>query len=400
MAPLRPAWVLSLLALTWAALGCGSASTTVLSPSALAGRCGVTLDVSAPSISAAGGAGVVRIQTNRECAWVIPPQPSWVKLTQPATMQGPAEIAFVVDENRSTSLRSWEVVVADQRAMISQEAASCTWSLSPSKLSIDASGGDAQVVLTTEEFCAWELPSPVSWIAVVPARGRGTAEITVRVSRNAGSARTGNVRVSSAAVEVTQREAPAAVICTFTLTPGSLTTTAAGGSVSVSVNSPAGCAWTVTGAPNWVTVSSEGGMGSATLSIAVAANTGPSRTAALMVAGREFRIEQARLACTYAVTPDQFTLSQKQQEKKIQVVTQSNCQWSATSSAGWVRVPSRTRTGSGEFEVKVEENSRPGSRTAGVTIAGENFTKAVTVTQEEDDEHEKDDEHEGRRRRG
>ena len=168
MAPLRRALVLSLLVVTGAAVGCGSASTTVLSPSALAGRCGLTLDVSALSVSAAGGAGIVRIQTNRECAWTIPPQPSWVKLTQPATLQGPAEIAFVVDENRSTLLRSWELLVADQRAVISQEAASCTWSLSPSKLSIDASGGDAQVVLTTEEFCAWELPSPVSWIGVVP----------------------------------------------------------------------------------------------------------------------------------------------------------------------------------------------------------------------------------------
>ena len=104
-------------------------------------------------------------------------------------------------------LRSWEVVVGDQRAVISQEAAACTWSLSPAKLSMDASGGDAQAVLTTQEFCSWELPSPVSWVALDPERGQGTAEITVRVSRNTGGARTGTVRVSSAAIEVAQREA-------------------------------------------------------------------------------------------------------------------------------------------------------------------------------------------------
>ena len=181
-----------------ASTGCGTTSTTLLSPSPLAGRCGVTLDVNSSSISAAGGTGTVRIQTDRECAWNIPQLPSWVKLSNPVTAQGAAEIAFIVEENRSTSLRSWEVVVNDQRALISQEAAICTWSLSPAKISIGATGGDAQAVLTTEEFCSWELPTPASWIAITPDRGQGTTEITLRVSRNTGGARAEKVSVSSA----------------------------------------------------------------------------------------------------------------------------------------------------------------------------------------------------------
>src|SRR5688572_26953657 len=149
-------------------IGCGSSSSTVLSPSPLAGRCGVTLDVSSATIGAAGGTGTVRIQTNRECSWSIAQLPPWVKVSQPVTPQGSAEIAFSVDENRSTSLRSWEVVVNDQRALVSQDAATCTWSLSPAKLSMGATGGEAQAVLTTEDYCSWELPSPAAWIAVTP----------------------------------------------------------------------------------------------------------------------------------------------------------------------------------------------------------------------------------------
>ena len=109
---------------------------------------------------------MVRIQTNRECAWSVPPRPSWVKLSQPTATQGPAEIAFVVEENRSTSLRLWEVVVADQRAVVSQDAATCTWRLSPAKISFDAAGGDAQALLETQEFCSWELPKPAAWITM------------------------------------------------------------------------------------------------------------------------------------------------------------------------------------------------------------------------------------------
>ena len=161
-------------------IGCGSSSTTVLSPSPLAGRCGVRprrglLPRSAPR----GGTGTVHIQTNRECSWNVPQLPTWVKLSQPVTPQGSAEIAFIVEENRSTSLRSWEVVVNDQRALISQEAAICTWSLSPAKdLSWRdgrrrAGGPDNGGVL----LCG-NCRHAASWIAITPDRGQGTTEIT------------------------------------------------------------------------------------------------------------------------------------------------------------------------------------------------------------------------------
>jgi hypothetical protein len=124
------------------------------------------------------------------------------------------------------------------------------------------------------------------------------------------------------------------------------------------------------------------GTGSATIEIAAAENSGPARAAVLSVGGREFRVEQAQLpACTYTVTPDQFTLSHKKQQRKVEVSTLSHCQWSATSSASWVRVSSGTSTGSGAIELKVDDYSRSRTRSAIVTIAGQNFSQEVAVTQ-------------------
>ena len=239
-----------------------------------------------------------------------------------------------------------------------------------------------RVDVTTQAGCTWVSQSAVEWLRAPGDSRTGSARLEINVSANSGAARTAAIVVAGQNVTIEQR----AVTCTFTVTPGSLTTAAAGGAVSVTVNSPAGCAWRVTGTPNWVTVSSSSGTGSGSFSIAVAPNTGAARTAVLMVAGREFRVEQTGLACTYAVTPDQFRLSQKKQNKKIQVDTPSHCQWSATTSAGWVHVRSGTTTGSGALEVKVEENSRSETRTAIVIVAGENFTKEVTITQDEDDD--------------
>jgi Putative binding domain, N-terminal len=81
------------------------------------------------------------------------------------------------------------------------------------------------------------------------------------------------------------------------------------------------------------------------------------------------------------VTADQFTVSRKKQSVKIDVTTQSNCQWSATSSASWARVPSGVKTGTGRLEVKIDDYSRSGSRSAIVTVIGANFTKEVSITQ-------------------
>ena len=502
--------------------GCGSNSTALLNPSPLAGRCGVTLNVSSPSITAAGGSGIVRVQTDRECAWSMPQQPSWVRINQPLTMQGPAEIPFVVEENRSTAPRSWEVVVADQRAVVSQAAAACTWKISPTVITLEAAGGESAAVLTTEDFCSWELPSTPAWLTFTPNRGQGTAEISVRVSPNAGAARTEKVRVAEVEIDITQREAPAAptppppsepspapeppppadpvpppstppqptptpppaptqppptptpppepavctfkvnpvrftdvtaagttvqvnvvtsdscswsadssiawlnvptatrtgsgnvsvtvapntaaarsgsvsiagqavtveqraAVCSYSLSTTSFSTAAAAASTSVELTTAAGCAWTVTGAPSWVTVSPLSGTGPATIKIAAAANPGAARSAVLNIAGLEFRVEQAAAPCAYTVTPEKFDLSDKRQTVKITVTTQSHCQWNVGGGAGWVRLTTQTTTGTGEIEVRVDENMGSNSRTTTVLITGENFSRQVTINQEEED---------------
>jgi len=131
-----------------------------------------------------------------------------------------------------------------------------------------------------------------------------------------------------------------------------------------------------------MTVTPLSGNGPATLKVSVSANTGAARAAVLTVGGRELRVEQASLPpCAYTVAADQFTVSRKKQSVKFEVATQSHCQWSATSSASWARVPSAVKTGTLTLEVKIDDNSHSGSRSAVVTIIGQNFTKDVSITQ-------------------
>ena len=206
--------------------------------------------------------------------------------------------------------------------------------------------------------------------------------MSVSVAANTAAARSGSVSVAGQLVTIEQR----ALVCSYSLSTASFQTSpATAASTSVELAPAAGCAWTVSGAPNWVTVSPLSGTGTATIKIAATANPGTARSAVLNIAGREFRLEQAAAPCAYAVTPDRLDLSERKQNVKITVTTQSYCQWSAAGGAAWARLSTETTTGTGDIKVEVEENRRPDSRSTTVVITGANFSKQVTITQDEED---------------
>jgi len=83
--------------------------------------------------------------------------------------------------------------------------------------------------------------------------------------------------------------------CTYSINPTSATFGAGGGSGSVNVTAPSGCAWTVSNVPSWITITSgSSGSGNGTVSYTVAPNSSTSsRTATLTIAGQSFTVTQA-----------------------------------------------------------------------------------------------------------
>jgi Subtilase family len=81
--------------------------------------------------------------------------------------------------------------------------------------------------------------------------------------------------------------------CPVTVTPETASLAETGGTLSFAVAAPAGCAWTVTGAPAWLPPSATSGVARATLTVKVAANSGAPRTDVFQVAGVVVRVTQA-----------------------------------------------------------------------------------------------------------
>ncbi|MGE5737858.1 MAG: choice-of-anchor D domain-containing protein, partial [Betaproteobacteria bacterium] len=70
---------------------------------------------------------------------------------------------------------------------------------------------------------------------------------------------------------------------------------------SVALTTTSACPWTASSSASWLTVTSvTSGTGSATVSYAVAANTGTARSANLTIGGRTFLVSQAAVTITQA----------------------------------------------------------------------------------------------------
>ena len=59
-----------------------------------------------------------------------------------------------------------------------------------------------------------------------------------------------------------------------------------------------GCNWTSSGVPAWITGVPGTGTGTTTINFTVDANTGPARSANIVIGGQTFAVSQAN-GCTY-----------------------------------------------------------------------------------------------------
>jgi uncharacterized protein (TIGR03437 family) len=92
----------------------------------------------------------------------------------------------------------------------------------------------------------------------------------------------------------------AASTCIFSVNPTSLQSPAAGGSFSVAIQTTAGCSWTISGLPSWVTVSgASSGSGPATVTLVIAPNTATSAlNTTISIAGVSLAVSEAATTAT------------------------------------------------------------------------------------------------------
>jgi hypothetical protein len=186
--------------------------------------------------------------------------------------------------------------------------------------------------------------------------------------------------VAGQAIPVTQLAA--GTQCTYAINPSSFNNVPAlGGNITVTITATAGCSWSVSGAPGWITASNSTGSGSGTTVITVLANLGAARNATFQIAGKNFSVAQlAVVSCTYTLNPTSFNLSNGAQTKSIAVSTQALCTSGATTNTSWIHITSTPPAGGGNVVFDVDKNIES-ARTGSITVTGQSFSQTVTVNQ-------------------
>lgn len=199
------------IAIFCAAAGCGSSVITRPGgPSPV--RCTVSVSTSNSAVPATGGAGLLKIVTERECSWTASADVAWITLNGPRDGFGPADISFTVAPNPNVANRRGTIVVNGQRAELTQAPAplppvpgSCPVSLAPAALTVGAAGGTGSIAITTAANCGWIATTSAAWLTIIGNNtGSGNATIRFQAAANSGSLRAGLVRVNDRSATVTQ----------------------------------------------------------------------------------------------------------------------------------------------------------------------------------------------------
>lgn len=250
----------------------------------------------------------------------------------------------------------------------------CTFNVSATSQSVTNNAGNGSVDVTaTRADCGWGARSNTSWLTVTSATGGGNGTVGYSFLANTGtSSRSGTLTIAGRTVTITQFGA-----CSYTLSPTSRDHSSAGGTGTFSVSTRSDCAWTTsvaTAAASWLTITGgQSGTGNGTVSYSVATNTSTSaRSGSITAGGRTFSVNQSPdvSSCTFTPGYVSKTLTWCGGDRTIEVTTQGDCPWTATSDSSWLTIVLPSRTGTRTLSYTVAANNTGAPREAKLTIAG------------------------------
>ncbi len=169
--------------------------------------------------------------------------------------------------------------------------------------------------------------------------------------------------------------------CSLTLTPATVTSGANGGPFSTVLSTGPTCSWTASANQSWLQLTGPiEGVGPATLTGNITANSGPPRSGSVTVGRASLSVTQAGVdaACNYDVSPATENLDRNSTQREIAISTTSNCSWEATSNFPWITFDSPSSGhGSATLRYRVSANGA-GSRTGHITVVGSGAAPPVS----------------------
>jgi MYXO-CTERM domain-containing protein len=246
----------------------------------------------------------------------------------------------------------------------------CSFTLSPGGTPFDQNGGTGTVTVTASNpSCSWTATSNAPWITGVTPSGMGTGIVSYNVNPNLGVAREGTISIAGQTFIIDQANG-----CVVDIGTNNVNEPSTAGTDGVSVIASDGtCPWTATTTDPFLSVLTQVGTGTGSVSFAFTANPGAPRTGTITVAGHPLTVTQAN-GCTATLSPTGLSVPAAGGPAGFGVImSDPTCTWTANSSAGFVTDLTISGIGSGTVSFSVSASTGP-ARSAAINVNGQTFT--------------------------
>ena len=176
-------------------IGIGGQTFTV---NQAAAGCTFAIAPGSASVAATGGTGSTAVTAPAGCVWSASSGASWLSITAGAGGSGTGSVFFSAAANTLPQARQGTITIGGQTFTVSQAAAACSYSITPSTLAVVGGGGAGSSAVATTAACSWTSQSNVSWITVTNgSTGSGNGSVTFTIAASTvTSQRTGTLTIA------------------------------------------------------------------------------------------------------------------------------------------------------------------------------------------------------------
>jgi subtilisin family serine protease len=323
----------------------------------------VSLNPTSATAVAAGASGSITVTPTPSTftTWTVTGNPAWLSIT----VNG-ATVNWTAQANNSVNSRTATLTIGDKNFQLTQSGATGSVTLSASSASAAAAGasGSVTVTPTPSDFSTWTVTGQTAWLT---ATASGNTVNWTAQANNSVTSRSATLSIGGVGFTVNQSGATG----TVSLSASSATAAPVGGSGSLTVTpTPADfTAWTVTGAPAWLTVTRTGN----TVSWAASAiNSVNSRSATLSIGDKTFTVTQSGAPGSIALSATSATVGAIGSSGSITIIpTPSDYTgWTVTGAPQWLVVTLSANA----VSWTAGANNSVSPRTATLTIDDKTFT--------------------------
>lgn len=338
------------------------------------------------------GAPGCRFEAANVPSWLSPWGPS------PYTMPASGSMSFVIKAlpNPSGAERSASFYLANELVTVTQPVSATCPSMpyvSPTITKVGYQGGSGTAYVTAPANCPWYISDMPAFASITSApNGKGNGSFSYSVPANPGSmSRSASGQLlaltQSASFTFTQ-DGPPQCPSAPSVSLGSTTFPAAGGTINATVSAAPTCPWNVSALPAWVKLASAGsGTGNGSFAITASANKGYALSGSGQVSGpgvaSTFNLMQDASPCaSWSINPASVRAPNTGASGSFTIKADASCSWSLGGAPSWITISGASSgSGNGTISYSIAPNAGT-SRSTQLALTGAGPTLSLGISQD------------------